>query len=382
MSQPSLAIELADRPLDPAVLGLLTRLELRESDDDPSVIALRFRLVQRGNGEWQPVDEEHFFEPAAKLALDLAAPGGRPRRVFEGFVTHVRPHFETIESNCYLEVLAMDAAVLLDVHQRVQVYPDQTEKEAVEQVFGRYDIEVEAEDTTTRFEEHRIPLIQRGSDWAFVRECARRNGFVCYLEYDDERQAVVAHFGPPNFDGDAQPDLIILQPGENLAWFDVQLSSTRPLRSTGAVLDPFTGEVHTSSDGDDVEEQGEGGLADHIESRLTAAGAQGTSTMLSATRPISTVLDAIANATTRRSREVIEGRGELDPALYRGLIRARRPALVRGLGRSFSGAWYIRAVRTVYADAALTQTFVAVRNATGQSGAENFGQSAEEVAPT
>jgi hypothetical protein len=78
---------------------------------------------------------------------------------------------------------------------------------------------------------------------------------------------------------------------------------------------------------------------------------------------------------------VIELRGEVDPALYRGLLRARRPVLVRGVGARFSGIYYVQSVRTTLDGGTLTQTFVATRNATGQTGQESFGQSAEEVPP-
>lgn len=52
---------------------------------------------------------------------------------------------------------------------------------------------------------------------------------------------------------------------------------------------------------------------------------------------------------------------------------------MRGVGRRFSGVYYVRSIRTTLDQGALLQTFVAVRNATGQSGDESFGQSAEEV---
>ena len=53
--------------------------------------------------------------------------------------------------------------------------------------------------------------------------------------------------------------------------------------------------------------------------------------------------------------------------------------LVRGVGRRFSGVYYVESVRTTLEQGALLQTFVAVRNATGQRGDERFGQFAEEV---
>jgi len=59
-----------------------------------------------------------------------------------------------------------------------------------------------------------------------------------------------------------------------------------------------------------------------------------------------------------------------------------RPVLVRGVGRRFSGVYYVQSVRTTMEDNRLLQTFVALRNATGQSGRERFGQSAEEVPAT
>jgi hypothetical protein len=76
---------------------------------------------------------------------------------------------------------------------------------------------------------------------------------------------------------------------------------------------------------------------------------------------------------------VIELRAELDPALYRGILRARRPVLVRGVGSRMSGTYYVTAVRTTVESGQLMQSFAAVRNATGLAGQEDFGQSAEEV---
>jgi len=61
------------------------------------------------------------------------------------------------------------------------------------------------------------------------------------------------------------------------------------------------------------------------------------------------------------------------------LLRARRPVLVRGVGRRFSGVYYVQSVRTTLEGSTLLQGFVATRNATGQTGQESFGQTAEEV---
>src|SRR6266545_5636339 len=113
MPSPRVNVLVAGSPLEPTVLAQMTRAEVRESDGDPSVLALRFRLVQRADGEFGPLDDD-LFEPGVALSFELEPPGGLTQRLFEGLITHIRPHFESIESNAYLEVLAMDAEVLLD----------------------------------------------------------------------------------------------------------------------------------------------------------------------------------------------------------------------------------------------------------------------------
>ena len=77
----------------------------------------------------------------------------------------------------------------------------------------------------------------------------------------------------------------------------------------------------------------------------------------------------------------IEARGELDPARYRGLLRAHRPVLIKGVGDRLSGSYYVAELRTEMAEGTLTQSFVAVSNALGRRGGEAFGQSAEEEEP-
>ena len=53
----------------------MTRAEVRESDRDPSVLALRFRLVQRADGEFGPLDDD-LFEPGVVLSFEVEPPGG------------------------------------------------------------------------------------------------------------------------------------------------------------------------------------------------------------------------------------------------------------------------------------------------------------------
>lgn len=381
MPDPRLLVSVEGQPLDPAVLGLLTRLEVRESDADPTVAALRFNARQAEDGEFSPIDDG-IFTPSARVSIQVEAPGGNPVRLFEGFVTHVRPHFEmTIESNAYVEILAMDAAVLLNAEERVQAYPDMTDSDAAEQVFQRYGINFSGSPTSARHEEAKQLLVQRGTDWEFVQRLARRNGFVCYLEPDPQTGEVTAYFRERALKDTPQADLTVLREGANVKWLDLQAVMTGPVRAVGAAIDPIAKRVVRSDGSPTAEPLGEALLDSEVEQGLTRAGATAATALLRDPPPLEAAIAAEGSAATDRALFAVEARGEIDTALYRGLLRARRPVLIKGVGRAFAGTYYVRAVRTTIDEGNIAQTFVAARNASGLSGRERFGKEAEEVPP-
>lgn len=380
MTTPVISVHVDGDRLEGRVLDLLSRLEIRESDMDPTVATLRFRLIQRPTGAFSPIDDE-VFSACVPLAVELGAPGGLPARLFDGYATHVRPHFESIEANCYLEVIAMDAAVILDAEERVASYPDATDADAVIEILGRYQIAAAADDTPARHNADHQLLMQRETDWRFVQRLARRNGYSAYFEYDEAQGAVVGHFERPRIDAETQADLTILREEANLDWIDLQLTATGPTRHRGAAIDPIFKRLVRSDGEGALEALGADGLDREIEAGLTAAGANSASALLRDPVPSDAAINNEGTVFTDLDRFAVEARGQLDPALYRGVLRCRRPVLIKGVGERFSGTYFVRSVLTLMEEGTLTQTFVAVRNALGQSGREEFGQSAEEVPP-
>lgn len=360
-----LQVTLDGTPLGDDTLGLLSRLEVRESDFDATVAALRFRIAQGPQGELSPIDDGLFL-PASKLAVKLTLPDSTPTPLFEGYVTHVRPHFEAIEANCYVEILAMDAAVLMGAEERVASYPDSTDAQAAEDIFTRYHLPFEGEPTAARHEERRQLLVQRGTDWDFVRQLARRNGFCCYLEPDPVSGKVTAHFKRRAVEGSPQPHLALLHPEANARWLDLQLVTTGPVRFVGASIDPLAKRLVRSEGAPVLAPMGPQPMEDLVR-RLESAGASGTTGLLRDPFPLDAAIQAEGSGATDRSAFAVEVRGELDVAQYRGLLRARRPVLVKGVGHAFAGAYYVRTVRTTLEGGGLSQTFVGQRNALGQT---------------
>lgn len=378
MPAPLFQILIDGEAVEPRLMSSVRRMEVRESDEEASMAALRLQLAQLPSGEYYPLDED-IFSPGVRISIELAAPGGNPVRLFEGFATHVRPHFEPIESNCYLEVMAMDCAILMDAHERTTSYPDMSDSDAAGQVMAAYGITAEVKDTEENHKADYQLLVQRATDWEFLRGMARRNGYICYFEPDPAGGPVKGYFGRRDLEGDPQADLTVLQQGANLRWLDAQFVSTGPVRRSGAAIDAIRKRIVTSDGEPALPALGNDGLADSIEQALKEAGATGATRLLRDTRPTDMGLKADAVGATDEARFSIEVRGELDPSLYRGLLRARRTVLIKGAGARFSGLYYVTTVRSVVDDGALAQTFVAIRNAFGQTGREEFGKQAEEV---
>jgi len=74
-----------------------------------------------------------------------------------------------------------------------------------------------------------------------------------------------------------------------------------------------------------------------------------------------------------RSSWAIVADGEVSTITYGGLLRAKQPVMVRGVGRQFSGRYYVERVRhLISSDGTYVQRFSLRRNATGLTGQESF----------
>jgi len=91
-------------------------------------------------------------------------------------------------------------------------------------------------------------------------------------------------------------------------------------------------------------------------------------------------LQTYAQAVADESAWALTAEGELDTAAYGGVLRARRPVLVRGAGQRLSGAWYVERVLHTFTADGYTQRFALRRNALGVTGQERFADAGSGAA--
>jgi hypothetical protein len=359
------------------VAPLIKGIEVRESDRDTVVASVRFRLQQDDQGKYTPLDDK-IFTPAQKLEIDVGAPGQDAVPLFVGFISHVRPHFERIEANCYVEVLGMDASMVMDAEEQINTYPDMTDSDAASKIFQKYQLSVTAEKSDAKHEEKKLLLVQRSTDWKFVQMLARRNGYVCFLQ-PDKTGTVKATWGPRAVSKPAQLDLSPQMPNASLTWIDFQTVFMGPVRYIGSAFDPFEKKVF-KGEGKEKLAQVSGGskVGGDIESGLTNAGATKAQRLLRDPLPFDQAITAESTGRTDNALFVTEARGEIDSAQYRNLLRAGLPVNIKDVGKEYASEYYVRSVRTVVNEGIMSQTFIAEKNSTGQ-GSASFGKSEHDV---
>ena len=374
------AIQIDGTRLSAAELGRVSALELHEGDDVMARALIRFRLGQGAEGSY-PVIDDGPFEPGAEIQVSLAAPGGTDQIIFTGLLSHLRPHFEDIEANSYLEIVASDHAMLLAAEDRVATYPDASDSDAAAEICGRYGLAIEADETDARLGADDILLIQRSDDWSFLRHLATRNGFTAYFEPDPASGAPTCHFHARRLEDPPQADLTILRENGNLDWVDFQIAHDRPQARNVAAIDAVAKRLVRADAESPEAVLGEALFTAEAESGLVRAGAGAAVRHLRGALPRDAAINTHATGRMARDHMAVEARGGLDPALYRGLLRAHRPVLIKGVGERLTGTYYVTEVVTTMEEGELRQRFAAVSNALGRAGGEDFGQSAEEEEP-
>ncbi len=380
MPSPRFSITVDGTRLSAGALGRVLSLEVQEGDDLMGRALIRFRLGQGANGTYAMLDDGPF-EPGAAIRITLAAPGGTEQVIFAGFLSHLRPHFEAPEANSHLEVVACDHSMVLAAEDRVASYPDASDSEAAADMLRPYNVTLVSDDTDARLAKDDMLLIQRCDDWTFLRHLAARNGFAAYFEPDPVSGEPACHFHARRLEDPPQADLTILREGANLEWLDIQVAHDRPERRVAAGIDAVAKRIVRADTPPDESVLGEALFATSASGGLTRAGSGGAVALLRGALPRDGAIGAHARGRMARDTMAIEARGALDPALYRGLLRAHRTVLIKGVGARLTGTWYVTEVVTVLSEGRLLQSFAAVTNALGQRGDEAFGQSAEEEAP-
>ncbi len=338
---------------DPELAGAVW-VRVNERMGEPTTYSLRYDI---------DIEEQDFPALAdgrldAGSALAVIAPfASQNVYLVKGPVRGQRVSFAAGGGGSFLEVEGVDTSVAMDYETRAAVWTDVTDSDAVSTIVGRYGYTPDVEDTRPGHFERKHALVQRDTDFGFVRTLARRNGCLFWISADAEG-AETAHFKRPVLDGEPAVTLEFNPDNHTIEDLELTWDVDRPTSAAAAQLNV--------NDTSTIE-------GDVTASPLRALGTTPLAAVAGGTRSVHMVapvddagdLTARGEATLIESGWFVRATCQTRPEVVGAIVRASTLVKLQGVGKRHSGLYYVAAVSHFIDASEHRMTLELVRNGWG-----------------
>ena len=345
-------------PAPYSVVDALVEVEVENKDQDFDGFKLTFTLGKDSLLDYGLLLSGKLDPPSRVIILAII--NVRPQVLIDGFITHHQ--FVSSNRSCEskLYVFGKDISMKLDLEEKNKCYPNQPDSLIATRILATYAtlglVPQITPTTDVPIELDRVPS-QQGTDLAFLRELASRNGFVFYVEPTMVPGINTAYWGPDNRLGIPQPALTMnMGPDTNvdspinfsydaLGPEDPQISIVEPLTKL-AISIPVPGGLRPP-------------LARNPARPLRKTLRRDTANL----NPAQAAQRGLASQTG--SSDAVNASGEIDTLRYGQALRSRRLVGVRGVGQSYNGNYYVKMVNHRIKKGEYKQSFTLVREGLG-----------------
>lgn len=376
MPMPSYKISFDDEDSADDIYENIIRLEVDESTRKATSFMFRISISLQRDGEWSYLDDERF-DLFKKVTISFGFGEGNATPYFEGYITHLAPHFDPEEELSYLEVRGMDPTCLMNLEEKIETWMDTSHSDIASELFNHYGITPDVEPTSIVHSDTDNILVQKATDIRFLKELAERNGFECYVGMTDDGE-LKGFFKPYDLNISPLPPLAVHFEGEtNVQLLDIQVTGTQPLSNSGWHLSLEDKEMEEQTRSDyGVNLLGQNSLTSIVKTKVASLcnpkedasrAYDGDMTNID-----STELEQGLQGRLDRDSWFIKARGTVNSENYGNIIHARHLLPVKGLGTRYSGNYLVSSVKSILADGHFEQTIELIRNAWGLTGDESF----------
>jgi phage protein D len=369
VSSPGWELRIDGSPAPAEVVGAVRVLEVEDHADLADMLRLQLAIAVQADGEtWSGLDDSRFPR-LTPLRVSATFEDGRTEPLIEAHVVDVRSRLSPAAGGSMMEVVAMDPSVLLTLEERVKAWPDLSDSQIASTIFSDAGLSPVVRDSTPVRREDDHTTMQRGTDLAFLRKLAQRNGYECYVELGSQRPE--GHFHPPDLNRPEQGVLSVnLGPATNVDAFQARYDMLAATTAQVSGID--------ASSASEQPAQAQANQEPVLGDQPALGSDRPRKVLLSHTGMAdASELQALAQGVVERSSWAVSAEGEVNGADYGAVLRAKRPVLVRGAGQAFSGRYYVEQVTHVFAVDGWVQRFRLRRNAAGVQRRDDFsGQAA------
>lgn len=350
MSETVVAVELDGAALGADDLLRLLEIEVEEATDAADAAALTAQLAPGADGGWTSVLDA-LTAPRTPLAVELRRDGTSYR--FDGLTTEAAWEVAP-DATSTLTVKALDRTLEMNLEEKVARWPGSSDSQIAETILSSYGFDADVEATPDSPDPDVHVVVQRASDWAFLRSLATKWGYAVYLEAADA--GIVGTFKPLDPLADPQGELAFgFGASARSASVQVRLTAGRDVKAWRLLplgFDLLDGE----SDGTE-QAQGPSPLG-------------GQTTVLLAPEDVEGEIEPARAAISLadRSAFVVRLEADVDTEALGSVVRARRTVSVSGLGPTLAGTYLVDRVRHRVTRDGHRQRVTLLRNALGEGG--------------
>jgi hypothetical protein len=326
----------------PAPLKLseaLESVEVTTKDEDRSAFQLVFQI---GRSALDLSDyallREPRIRPFNRVLLNVLF-GIKPLPLMDGIITNHQLAPGSDPGTSKLTLTGEDVSVMMDLDKEARAFPNLLTDLIVQLLLLKYleygvvgDVESPPNPQVRTVDQQTTTKPPNLSDLEYVKELAKRNGFVFYVEAGPAPLVNTAYWGPPKRRGPAQGALSVnMGPHTNLESISFKLDELTPKRVTFPLADGSTETVSEYT------------RTPRLAARVATARKHDF-----LTRP-----DGLsdAEARTRAQGEVnksfdaaVTANGTLDALRYGRILKPRGLVDVRGAGEHYDGSYYVKSV--------------------------------------
>jgi hypothetical protein len=321
------------------VIDALVSLEVTNNDSGRDGFQMTFTL-----GKYLPADDDYrllsqpFFEPPNRVIIAVTIGNILvPQVLIDGIITNHQIAPSNTPGGSTLVVTGEDISLRLDLEDKNETYSDQADSSIVTSILGRYgdcDLAPAVTPTDDTPQENQRLTTQQGTDLAFIKQLAQRNGFVFYVE-PRQLRVNVAHWGLQNFDSPPQPALSLnLGPHTNVESLNFTFNALGPVTPRITIVEPRSRTA--------IPIPVPGALRPPLARRPTVSLRQTLPRNTANLDQTQAALEALSNSS--EAADAVTGSGQLDAVRYGRVLRARNLVDVRGVGATYNGRYYVKQV--------------------------------------
>jgi len=340
----------------------LISLEIELDEVLASLFRLHIAMTLQSGGHWTFLDDERLriWQP---VTLSAGFAEG-VETIMSGYITHIKPYFDSDPTQCTLEILGMDGSVLMDRQEKLKAWPNKKDSDIAAELFNLYGFTPEVEDTPVIHDEAVSTIIQRETDIQFLRRLALRNGFECFVE------GKKGYFRKPRLEAEPQPVLAAHFGNETvLNRIAIEVNALIPANVAMSQIDRVNKTISTAR----IENSQQTVLGYQVARDLLTVGVhpgQVYMRMTAATGHLE--MQALCQGLFHQGEWFVTAVGEVAGNRYAHVLKPKKTVVIKGIGETYSGTYYITHITHIFSNEGYIQSFQAKRNAIGMLGLEAF----------